>query len=468
MSVSNTTIPNPPDSTNEAPSGQLATEIVSLETLLKQPRLKLPDYQRPYKWTLRHVHQLLDDLFVHKSTPEYRLGTLVLHDDGQYLNVVDGQQRLVTFTLIFQAVFQQRLEGIQKPSLKHELDNFREAGIFDPQFRNEVSISNIWRNYLEISRKVAGFDEDLIEFVLKRCKLVKFTLNDISEAFQFFDSQNSRGKDLEPHDLLKAFHLREFLPGEEEDKREVVQTWERMGTDKLSKLFAEYLYRIRGWAKEDSARYFTKDDTSLFKGVNIHASSQYPYVDYLRIAHFYVAGYNQSNDRNIDQRKMDFPFQIDQPIINGKRFFEMVAHYKHKVDQLLLTPEVGASLDEGASKILKLINKYDGKNRVGDQFIRMMFDCALIYYIDKFGYADISKAVERIFIWSYKLRLRQYAIQLATVDNYVRFEANFFRWMKDAITPIDCLAKYIKPISSHRSTKTDDIVKKFKELKYYA
>ena len=37
--------------------------------------------------------------------------------------------------------------------------------------------------------------------------MVEVVLQDISEAFQFFDSQNARGKDLEPHDLLKAYHL---------------------------------------------------------------------------------------------------------------------------------------------------------------------------------------------------------------------------------------------------------------------
>ena len=31
----------------------------------------------------------------------------------------------------------------------------------------------------------------------------------LAEAFQLFDSQNNRGKSLEPHDLLKAYHLRQ-------------------------------------------------------------------------------------------------------------------------------------------------------------------------------------------------------------------------------------------------------------------
>lgn len=40
--------------------------------------------------------------------------------------------------------------------------------------------------------------------------MVVITVDKISEAFQLFDSQNTRGRALYPHDLLKAYHLREI------------------------------------------------------------------------------------------------------------------------------------------------------------------------------------------------------------------------------------------------------------------
>ncbi len=43
---------------------------------------------------------------------------------------------------------------------------------------------------------------------LKNCSMVYVKLVSLEEAFQFFDSQNARGKPLAPYDLLKAYHLR--------------------------------------------------------------------------------------------------------------------------------------------------------------------------------------------------------------------------------------------------------------------
>ncbi|WP_232583451.1 GmrSD restriction endonuclease domain-containing protein [Photobacterium carnosum] len=41
--------------------------------------LMIPEYQRPYKWQPKHVNQLIDDIFNHRTKPCYRLGTVALH-----------------------------------------------------------------------------------------------------------------------------------------------------------------------------------------------------------------------------------------------------------------------------------------------------------------------------------------------------------------------------------------------------
>ena len=52
--------------------------------------------------------------------------------------------------------------------------------------------------------------KDICNFLLENCSVSVITMPQerLSEAFQLFDSQNNRGKSLEPHDLLKAYHLR--------------------------------------------------------------------------------------------------------------------------------------------------------------------------------------------------------------------------------------------------------------------
>lgn len=120
-------------------------------------------------------------------------------------------------------------------------------------------------------------------------------LEDLSEAFQFFDSQNARGKDFDPHDYLKAFHLREMNNfSSEEEKRIDVENWEKLDSEDLATLFSKYLYRIKMWGNNNSAQYFTKDDVDVFKGVSPDIHEDYPFAKILRIANYYTDEYNSS------------------------------------------------------------------------------------------------------------------------------------------------------------------------------
>ena len=67
-------------------------------------------------------------------------------------------------------------------------------------------------------------------------EVVVICVNRVSEAFQLFDSQNTRGKNLDPHDLLKAYHLREMkdYPYEMEH---AVKKWESKDTKKIREIF---------------------------------------------------------------------------------------------------------------------------------------------------------------------------------------------------------------------------------------
>ena len=310
---------------------ELDNKIISVQKLLADSLLAIPLYQRPYKWTSRNVSQLFSDIATFKNKSSYRLGTVVLHKENKEKNIVDGQQRILTLILTIKALLQchrKEEDDLERNDLKKQLDDLKE-NMINPAFSSNISQQNLHDNYSEISRIVSrsDFTEDHINFLLKCCKFVVFSLADISEAFQFFDSQNARGRDLEPHDLLKAFHLREFNSAEDSLKKDTVSVWEKTETSELAYLFSHYLYRIRNWVKGESARYFGKEDTRLFKGVNIETIANYPYIEHLRMAHHFVDHYNSHYERKIDKQKKDFPFHLDQTIVNGRRFFEMASHY---------------------------------------------------------------------------------------------------------------------------------------------
>lgn len=465
--------------------------IVKVKDLLADALLTIPDYQRPYKWTTKHVGQLISDICKHSDKTSYRLGTVVFHledsPEGIVKNIVDGQQRIISLTLTIRAIIARCLGDVKDADLKKRLSELADS-IRDQPISSEIAQYNIQQNYNELERLVGRpeFTEQHIEFLLDQCEVVTFTLKKVSEAFQFFDSQNARGKDLDPHDLLKAYHLREFVETDQTLKAQTVETWEVSNSDDLAHLFSNYLFRIRQWSQGGSARYFGKAEVELFKGVNLEKQHIYPYLQQLNIAHHWIDQYNAQYERRIDRNAQTFPFHLDQIVINGRRFFEMITFYQRRVREVATTAvwkgkkdskEVMAmtalqlawreKLADNAQAILNTLDSYLGRNRTGDRYVRTIFDCLLIAYYDKFGEDDLSLAIEKIFIWAYSLRLTRFSVKLASMDNHV-LEHNLFRLLNRAITPPDftrCQLPQLEAVGN--ASQVEDIVTLFVEMRYY-
>jgi len=210
--------------------GIVSSKIQTIQEYISNRNLKIPDFQRPYKWKSKNVLQLIDDISRFKSETPYRIGTIVIWKDKEtdLLNIVDGQQRTITFLLLINAIVTHKKNDLSS-ELQNELTELENV-LFKPTFKNEISKQNIQQNFYTILQRNSTFDESFIDFFLHKCEITCFVIDDISEAFQFFDSQNARGKDLEPHDLLKAFHLRELHKSEpdlsEIEITKIVDSWE--------------------------------------------------------------------------------------------------------------------------------------------------------------------------------------------------------------------------------------------------
>ncbi len=410
------------------------------------------------------------------------MGSIVLHrnpnsDSDENIDIVDGQQRTLTLMLLVWAIIQKPELDLKQEHLNEDLNEISEkidAFMSKQKFNSDISHHNIYQNFNVAKRIVSvNFSEQDIDFLLNNCQVAVFILDDISEAFQFFDSQNARGRDLEPHDLLKAYHLREFSAQEQHLKAETVAHWENLPSNALAALFSNYLFRIRFWSRGKSARYFNKDHVHLFKGIHLGQSDHHPYLEPLRIAHYFIDDYNAQYQRQIDRQEMSFPFQLDQMIINGRRFFEMVEHYEKQIskvvdhqDQSEKISIFGEILQDRANRIMKTLNKFHGaSHRAGDGYVRTLFDCALIFYIDKFATDRLSEAIEKIFIWAYHCRISQYSVQLATIDNYV-LEKNIFSLLKYAQSPSELIGWSLPIVDKQEGTKVEPLITLFKELNY--
>ncbi|GAB0111797.1 DUF262 domain-containing protein [Pseudoalteromonas distincta] len=430
----------------------------TIAQLLAQ-QLTIPEYQRPYKWQPKHVNQLIDDIFNHRTKPCYRLGTVVLHQDKesvnenkkQTLNIVDGQQRLLTLTLLCTI-----LDGAEKTI---------SSTLLEHKFESSVSIDNLKNNAQIISERVASLTapekQELLNFVLNKCELIQVTLDDLSEAFQFFDSQNARGKALVPHDLLKAYHLREMMDATTQAERlHHVSLWEQgVNPDddsaNLHIIMGEFLFRMRRWIDGDYGITFSRHNIDVFKGINLD-NTQYAYVDAMLALDYAVETFNADPARKWDKKTKSYPFQVEQVMINGKRFFEYIQHYMAIHTSLFVGKE---------AKLASFINnytRYNGSHRKGDSYVRNLFLCTVMYYYDKFGDVELKKAAQICYRWAYYLRLELQRIGMESVDNHAKSRSGLFRAIRKAVHPQQVLNFQPLYIKEPKFTNAKE-VKKFIE-----
>ena len=365
--------------------------IISIDELLEMP-LNIPDYQRPYKWTRKNVADLFDDIDTAISDSrrpdyadfKYRVGSVILHKNNEKYDIVDGQQRLITLSLI-----------------KHALDPNYTNALLQHAFNDAVSIENIFDNnkfikeWLDMQSKQIDEYKNAFNSLLEAIVL---SVDDISEAFQLFDSQNTRGKELDPHDLLKAYHLRE-MNDDPFEKLHLIKWWEDIEPKEIRKLFSLYLFPILNWSQKDYSHDFTVQDIDTYKGVD--AQCAYTYAQRVRKA---------------------MPcFQINEPFCSGSEFFKMVEHYVNLIADL--KNEISSNaIFKPINDIIKANTKrrkddIEQFNSTGFGYAVNLFYCALLFYYDRFHMLD-EMAVKKLFAWAMMIRVDMENLGMDTINNY--------------------------------------------------
>src|SRR5262249_42208831 len=247
---------------------------------------KVPLYQRPYSWTTEEAGELLDDLVsfigsdasvsIDELSP-YFLGSIVLikEESQAEAEVVDGQQRLTTLTILLSALRQtiltQAYSGGMTDYLYQEgkpLEGTpnryrlklrdRDAEFFRTNIQDAGQIAalkklnagqlpdsqqNIRANAMLYLEALGKMSEDqrvrLAQFVVKNCLLVVVSTPDLDSAYRIFSILNDRGLDLSHSDILKSDVIGRIPAKEQQafnDKWEDAE--EELGRDAFSDLFA--------------------------------------------------------------------------------------------------------------------------------------------------------------------------------------------------------------------------------------
>lgn len=243
----------------------------------------IPSYQRPYAWTVDQASELFDDLydFYRSELDEgYFLGSIVLikEEGNPAAEVIDGQQRLTTLTILLAALASRSAEDDRsllktyiveagnkfeqlaaKPRLTlRERDKeffsryvqalrFEELLELNPESLQNESRKNIQANArLLLGRIDRSFGDDVeslegfVGFLLQRCFLVAVSTPSQQSAFRVFSVMNSRGLDLQPTDIIKADIIGAIESSEEQELYN--EKWEDMevelGRSGFNDLFA--------------------------------------------------------------------------------------------------------------------------------------------------------------------------------------------------------------------------------------
>ena len=344
--------------------------------------LSLPKYQRDYEWKKEHVKALLDDTyeaFTKKKT--YILGTIILHqseEDVKEYEIVDGQQRLVTLTILFKDKLQERnseIKSLLRPeiifnSLKSQYYIQNTNRIIDDYLKNKDKENYL--NYLQ---------SDKVKF-----SVLYIPINQLSLAFTFFDSLNSKGMLLSDYDLLKAHHLM-FIPENQENlARKHNDEWQSKD-DKHNELFEKILRQIRIWSRghgEEGGgeRLVYNEFVSAIDEKDLdkdeHVLNKYMQPNVFR-------SWNRENDQIVlnmrypSQNVEDLiPMEIPQTIEGGDAFFLYAKRY-HKMYELLFgepTGEKKSSAIHYADELSKAIR---------NDYLRNAYKAIILLYFDKFG-----------------------------------------------------------------------------------
>ena len=194
--------------------------------LLTNDSYIIPMYQRNYAWEEGEITQLIQDVVdyqkEHPNSPYY-IGTLVVHrrEDGKY-ETIDGQQRLTTLTLLAAGLKKQKVDVInfkwpEQPNITFEnRENSRLT--FEAIFKetpNNIAKDSInpalFNGYQIIERELPKL---LKQHHVDRAAFATYLLNNVqimrvevphdTDLNHYFEIMNSRGEQLEKHEVLKA------------------------------------------------------------------------------------------------------------------------------------------------------------------------------------------------------------------------------------------------------------------------
>lgn len=198
---------------------------LTIGNLLSESEYRIPIYQRNYAWGVAEVTQLIQDVADYakeNQNDNYYVGTLVVfpHESENYYETIDGQQRTTTLTIIACSICHNYVNG---------LPWYKSVNIsFDYRDRSNETLRAIYRNgsthlnLEQVSTEIMSVYNCVWNIIEKECKNRSLSVSDFidylfskviilrvsvpsdTDLNHYFEIMNSRGEQLEQHEIVKA------------------------------------------------------------------------------------------------------------------------------------------------------------------------------------------------------------------------------------------------------------------------
>ena len=202
---------------------------LSVDCLLNEDSYAIPLYQRNFSWTYDEIEQLLNDVAdaFQEKRDNYYIGTLVVNEENGLFKIIDGQQRTTALNLIALVLKNEfdfnKLEAVNLTFPARRKSNENIQKLFIKEKISEDDENELTRGYghaKDALKKVLGErkleSQSFVDYLFNKVIIFRSILPKDLDLNLYFERFNSRGEQLEAHEILKAQMMAKF--GEDQEK----------------------------------------------------------------------------------------------------------------------------------------------------------------------------------------------------------------------------------------------------------
>lgn len=202
---------------------------LSVNRLLNEDTYAIPLYQRNFAWTYNEIEQLLNDVadaFQENENRDnyynnYYIGTLVVNKENDIFKIIDGQQRTTALNLIALALKHEfgfdRLKAVNLTFPARQKSNKNIQKLFTKKKILEGDENELTRGYGHAKDALKKVLEErhlnpqsFVDYLLENVIIFRSVLPEDLDLNLYFERFNSRGEQLEAHEILKARMMAKF------------------------------------------------------------------------------------------------------------------------------------------------------------------------------------------------------------------------------------------------------------------